>query len=111
MHTEAYCDEHNLHFITDNRCPECIKKYPFGAARGTVSALPSSTGYPRPLPTEFYEQRRWKQIHEKADDLIATRSGKVLAALYRSPDERLREDYVAFVQMLTEWAKSIEADN
>lgn len=75
------------------------------------SPLDSSGGYPRPLPTEFYDQRRWKQIHAKADDLIATKSGKVLAALYRSPDERLREDYVAFVSMLQEWAKSVEADN
>lgn len=76
-----------------------------------VWELPSSTGYPRPLPTEFYDQRRWREIHKMADDLIATKNGKVLAALYRSPDEKLREDYVAFVEMLQEWAKSLEADN
>ena len=57
--------------------------------------------------TEFHDQRRWKEIHQKADDLIATKDGKILAALYRSPVERQREDYVAFVQMLQEWAKTL----
>lgn len=84
---------------------EDIKTKPQGAVE------PASTGYPRTLPTEFYIQRRWREIHAKADDLIATKSGKVLAVLYRSPDERLREDYADFVQMLTKWAKSVEADN
>lgn len=60
------------------------------------------------LPTEFYDQARWRAIHARADDLIATKSGKILAALYRSPDERLREDYADFVQMIQELAKEQE---
>lgn len=56
---------------------------------------------------EFYDQGKWRHIHREADDLIATKDGKILAALYRSPDERLREDYVGFVEMMKEWAASL----
>lgn len=58
--------------------------------------------------TEFYDQKKWREIHRNADQLIATKSGKVLAALYKSPDERLRENYLDFVEMLQTWAKTLE---
>jgi hypothetical protein len=53
---------------------------------------------------EFYDQRKWLEIHQQADELIATKDGKVLIAVYKSPDERVREDQAAFIQMLQEWA-------
>lgn len=58
--------------------------------------------------SEFYDQAKWRQIHKDADQLIATKDGKIVAAVYKSPDERLREDYVAFVKTLKEWADSLE---
>ena len=69
---------------------------------------PTGDRNPMTLPRELYNQRRWQEIHKDADDLIATKDGKVLAALYRSPDERTREDYVAFVEMLQKWSKTLE---
>lgn len=59
------------------------------------------------MKKEFYDQKRWREIHRNADDLIATKDGVVLAALYRSPAERRREDYVRFVEMLKEWAATL----
>ncbi len=56
---------------------------------------------------EFFDQQKWLERHKDADEFIATKSGKVLAALYRSPEERLRQDYNNFVQMLQDWAQEI----
>lgn len=56
------------------------------------------------METEFYNQAKWLELHKLADDFIATSDGKILAVLYRSPDERRREDYVRFVNMLKDWA-------
>ena len=56
---------------------------------------------------EFYDQRKWLDIHRQADQLIATKDGKVLAALYKSPDERAREDQEDFIQMLRDWSATL----
>lgn len=56
---------------------------------------------------EFYDQKKWREIHREADQWIATKDGKILAALYKSPDERVREDYLDFVEMLQGWAKTL----
>jgi hypothetical protein len=59
------------------------------------------------MTTEFYDQKKWLEIHRTADDLIATKDGKILAALYKSPNERVREDYNDFVEMLQNWSKTL----
>lgn len=50
MQTTAYCDEHNLEFITENRCRECLKRAneserrissELGGARGSAADVES----------------------------------------------------------------------
>lgn len=53
---------------------------------------------------EFFDQKKWIEIHKEADQLIARSDGTILAALYKSPMERYREDYSDFTTMLREWA-------
>lgn len=58
---------------------------------------------------EFYDQKRWLQIHKEADQLICRTDGTVLAALYKSPMELLREDYSDCAEMIKEWASKLES--
>lgn len=104
-HKSGYCP---LFFVESHRDQSSFDKFITTAfldgwreGRASVST-PSAAVQP-----EFYDQQRWREIHRKADGLIATKSGKLLAALYRSPDERLREDYDDFVQIVTDWAVSL----
>jgi hypothetical protein len=54
--------------------------------------------------TEFYDQKKWLEIHRQADSLVATKNGEVLAAIYNSPVERTRQDRDRFVEMLQDWS-------
>ena len=56
---------------------------------------------------EFYDQKKWREIHREADQLIFTKDGRCLAALYKSPDERTREDKLEFIEMLRAWALTL----
>jgi hypothetical protein len=60
---------------------------------------------------EFYNQRKWLEIHRQADQLIATKDGRILAAIYKSPDERVREDQIDFIEMLQEWAANLSVNS
>ncbi len=59
------------------------------------------------IENEFYDQKKWRELHRQADQLIFTKDGKCLAALYKSPDELVREDRDDFIQMLKDWAKTL----
>lgn len=63
------------------------------------------------IAKEFYDQKKWRMIHRDADELIATKDGRILAALYKSPDERTREDYIDFAEMLRNWAATLPVPN
>ncbi len=63
------------------------------------------------MPSEFYDQRKWREIHRQADELIFTKSGHCLAAIYHSPDERLRQDRARFIDMLREWALTLPTED
>jgi hypothetical protein len=44
--------------------------------------------------SEFYDQAKWLKLHEKADELIATRDGTVIKAVYFSPQKRHWDDFL-----------------
>ncbi len=60
------------------------------------------------IPKEFYDQKKWREIHREADQLIFTKSGKCLTAVYKSPYELVRQDQEGFIEMLQDWAKTLE---
>jgi hypothetical protein len=59
------------------------------------------------MKTEFYDQHKWLEMHQQADQLIATKDGNVIAAVYKSPNERTREDQDSYIQMLKDWAATL----
>jgi hypothetical protein len=42
--------------------------------------------------TEFYDQKKWLEMHRSADELMATQDGKIILAIYKSPFQRNREE-------------------
>jgi hypothetical protein len=57
---------------------------------------------------EFYDQSKWLEIHCHADQLIGNKKGDIIAAVYKSPLERTREDRIDFIEMLQKWAAETE---
>ena len=41
---------------------------------------------------EFYDQRKWREIHKEADEFFAALDGVVMKAIYYSPEKRHRDD-------------------
>jgi len=60
------------------------------------------------ITQEFYDQRKWLDIHRQADSLIASKDGSVICAVYTSPLERTRQDREDFIWMLRQWADTLE---
>jgi hypothetical protein len=41
---------------------------------------------------EFYDQSKWLELHKEADELVATRDGTIIKAVYFSPQKRHWDD-------------------
>jgi hypothetical protein len=54
------------------------------------------------------QQLKWKQVHKEADTFIATKEGKIILAVYKSPERKLMEEQQYYLNLLQRWAESLK---